>query len=222
MANLLNQFNANGISFDVADHIARKDIEDIKTEKANIFIAEAPLKYENDILTINLSGYVKENEKDSLEAELKNSIAVNKEETNDRINEIHNLFEKIFGNYVIIEDSSLSFNNDIPLLENYNTNLEELNTTIETLRNKENNDFSDLSTELENKYNELSSSIEELDNTSTGRLENLEKRCSNLENELFGNLDATNYENFESRLDKIETTVNKIYTSLKNIGIINE
>lgn len=222
MANLLNQFNANGISFDVADHIARKDIEDIKTEKANIFIAEAPLKYENDILTINLSDYVKENEKDSLETELKNSMAVNKEETNDRINEIHNLFKKIFDDYVIIEDSSLSFNNNIPLLKNYNTNLEELNTTIETLRNKENNDFSDLSTELENKYNELSSSIEELDNTSTGRLESLEKRCSNLENELFGSLDATNYENFESRLDKIETTVNKIYTSLKNIGIIKE
>lgn len=222
MANLLNQFNANGISFDVADHIARKDIEDIKTEKANIFIAEAPLKYENDILTINLSDYVKENEKDSLETELKNSMAVNKEETNDRINEIHNLFKKIFDDYVIIEDSSLSFNNNIPLLKNYNTNLEELNTTIETLRNKENNDFSDLSTELKNKYNELSSSIEELDNTSTGRLESLEKRCSNLENELFGSLDATNYENFESRLDKIETTVNKIYTSLKNIGIIKE
>lgn len=220
MANLLNQFNANGISFDVADHTARKDIEDIKTEKANIFIAEAPLKYENDILTINLGDYVKENEKDNLETELKDSIATNKEETNDRINEIHNLFKKIFGDYVIIEDSSLSFNSNIPLLKDYNINLEELNTTIETLRNKENNEFFDLSTDLNNKYNELSSSIEELNNTSTGKLENLEKRCSNLENELFGNLDATNYENFESRLDKIETTVNKIYTSLKSIGII--
>lgn len=221
MANLLNQFNANGISFDIADHIARKDIEDIKTEKANIFVAETPLRYENDILTIDLSDYVKKNEKDNLETELKDSIATNKEETNDRINEIHNLFKKIFNDYVIIEDSSLSFNNNIPLLKDYNTNLEELNTTIETLENKEINDISDLSTELENKYNDLSSSIEELNNTSTEKLENLEKRCSNLENELFGNLDATNYENFESRLDKIETTVNKIYTSLKNIGIIN-
>lgn len=222
MANLLNQFNANGISFDVADHIARKDIEDIKTEKANIFIAETPLRYENDILTIDLSDYVKKNEKDNLETELKDFIATNKEETNDRINEIHNLFKKIFNDYVIIEDSSLSFNNNIPLLKDYNTNLEELNTTIETLENKEINDISDLSIELENKYNDLSSSIEELDNTSTEKLENLEKRCSNLENELFGNLDATNYENFESRLDKIEETVNKIYTSLKNIGIINQ
>jgi len=221
MANLLNQFNANGISFDVADHIARKDIEDIKIKKANVFIAETPLEYENDILTINLSDYIKKNEKDNLETELKDSIAANKEETNDRINEIHNLFKKIFNDYIIIEDSSLSFNSNIPLLKDYNTNLEELNTAIETLENKENKDISDLSTELDNKYNNLSSSIEELDNTSKEKLENLEKRCSNLENELFGNLDATNYENFESRLDKIEETVNKIYTSLKNIGIIN-
>ena len=57
MANTLKTLNVNSVDFSFKDTEARNEIETINEEKAEKFSVYHPLKFENNILTIDLSKY---------------------------------------------------------------------------------------------------------------------------------------------------------------------
>ena len=84
MANL-KTLNVNSVDFSFKDSEARKNIEALKTEKAEAFSVNPPLKYENNTLSINLSNYTTTNSFNETTEELNNTINNNNSNLSKKI-----------------------------------------------------------------------------------------------------------------------------------------
>ena len=88
MANL-KTLNVNSVDFSFKDSEARKSIEALKTEKAEAFSVNPPLKYENNTLFIDLSNYTTANSFNEKTEELSNTINNNNSNLSEKISDIH-------------------------------------------------------------------------------------------------------------------------------------
>lgn len=218
MANTLKTLNVNSVDFSFKDTEARKSIEALNEEKAETFSVNYPLKYENNILSINLSSYITFDSFNETAEELNNTINDNTSNLSKKISDIQTILKKIFNDGIIIDDNNdITINsNSIPSLNDYKSKIENITSSINTINTNINNINSTLQEDIDNKYNEVIEKINTFNNNKTENITALQNRVSKIENNLFSSTETTNY----TRIDDIETKVNDIYNRLISIGIL--
>lgn len=209
MANL-KTLNVNSVDFSFKDSEARKNIEALKTEKAEAFSVNPPLKYENNTLSINLSNYTTSNSFNETTEELNNTINNNNSNLSKKISDIQKVLTTVFGDGITIDNNNIIINqNKIPSLSDYNSTIENINSSIKVVNTRINDIHSTLQNDIDTKYNEITERIDAITNDNTEKITNLNNRISAIEGELFipGSSD--------SRIDEIDAKVNEIYDKLK-------
>ena len=216
MANTLKTLNVNSVDFSFKDTEARKSIEALNEEKAETFSVNYPLKYENNILSINLSNYITMDSFNETAEELNNTINDNNSNLSKKISDIQTILKKIFNDGIIIDSNNdITINsNSIPSLNDYENKIENITSSINTINTNINNINSTLQEDIDNKYNEVIEKINTFNNNKS--ITALQNRVSKIENNLFSSTETTNY----TRIDDIETKVNDIYNRLTSIGIL--
>lgn len=216
MANTLKTLNVNSVDFSFKDTEARKSIEALNEEKAETFSVNYPLKYENNILSINLSNYITMDSFNETTEELNNTINDNNSNLSKKISDIQTILKKIFNDGIIIDSNNdITINsNSIPSLNDYENKIENITSSINTINTNINNINSTLQEDIDNKYNEVIEKINTFNNNKS--ITTLQNRVSKIENNLFSSAETTNY----TRIDDIETKVNDIYNRLTSIGIL--
>ena len=217
MANL-KTLNVNSVDFSFKDSEARKNIEALKTEKAEAFSVKSPLKYENNTLFIDLSNYTTANSFNETTEELSNTINNNNSNLSEKISDIQNVLTTVFGDGITIDSNNniIINQNKIPSLSDYESKIESINSSIRVVNTTINNVNSTLQEDINDKYNEITKKIDTIVTDNTENITNLDNRVSAIEGELFipGSSD--------SRIDEIEKKVNKIYDTLKNLNMIKD
>ena len=216
----IKTLSINSNNFNFKDSEARNYIKSILSDKMDAFTPISPLSIKNNELTIDLSEYATKTNLNTEKTSLTDLISEKETNSNNKFNSIFNLLQHTFGSYVEANDDLLlNFNAELPVLKNYNNDIKSLQNQIDTLNTTEQTDKNNLQTSI----NELSSNTtlhyEEFRRDYEENINTLKARCTKLENEVYGSTTATN-EN--SRLDKMETKLNKIYEALTNIGIIKD
>lgn len=214
MANL-KTLNVNSVDFSFKDSEARKNIEALKTEKAEAFSVNPPLKYENNTLSINLSNYTTANSFNEITEELNNNINNNNSNLSKRISDIQNVLITVFGDVITIDNNNIIINqNNIPSLSDYNSTIENINSSIRVVNTTINNVNSTLQDDIDTKYNEITKKIDTITTDNTENITNLDNRISAIEGGWFvkGSSDL--------RIDEIDAKVNEIYDKLKIMGYI--
>lgn len=215
MANL-KTLNVNSVDFSFKDSEARKSIEALKTEKAEAFSVNPPLKYENNTLSINLSNYTTANSFNETTEELNNTINNNNSNLSKKISDIQKVLTTVFGDGITIgNNNNIIINqNKIPSLSDYESKIESIDSSIRVVNTRINDVNSTLQKDINDKYNEIIEKIETITTNNTENITNLDNRVSAIENKWFipGSSD--------SRIDEIEEKVNKIYDTLKNLNMI--
>ena len=216
MANL-KTLNVNSVDFSFKDSEARKNIEALKTEKAEAFSVNPPLKYENNTLSINLSNYTTANSFNVKTEELNNTINNNNSNLSEKISDIQNVLTTVFGDGITIDSNNniIINQNKIPSLSDYESKIESINSSIRVVNTTINNVNSTLQEDINDKYNEITKKIDTITTDNTENITNLDNRVLAIEGELFipGSSD--------SRIDELEKMVNEIYTKLKDMGMIS-
>lgn len=215
MANL-KTLNVNSVDFSFKDSEARKNIEALKTEKAEAFSVNPPLKYENNTLSINLSNYTTTNSFNEITEELNNTINNNNSNLSKKISDIQNVLITVFGDGITIDNNNIIINqNKIPSLSDYESKIESINSSIRVVNTTINNINSTLQEDINDKYNEITKKIDTITTDNTENITILQNRVLAIEGELFipGSSD--------SRIDELEKRVNEIYTKLKDMGMIS-
>ena len=215
MANTLKTLNVNSVDFSFKDTEARNEIETINEEKAEKFSVYSPLKFENNILTIDLSKYATTKSFNETTEELKNKINSNNNTLSKKILDIQAALKKIFKDGIIIENNDIIINeNNIPSLSDYESRIEKINSSINIINTSIGEIAPPLQEEINNKYNELIGKINAVDNTES--ITNLQVRISKIENNLFGSNETIEH----NRIDDLEAKVNDMYNRLTSIGIL--
>ena len=215
MANTLKTLNVNSVDFSFKDTEARNEIETINEEKAEKFSAYSPLKFENNILTIDLSKYATTKSFNETTEELKNKINSNNNTLSKKILDIQAALKKIFKDGIIIENNDIIINeNNIPSLSDYESRIEKINSSINIINTSIGEIAPPLQEEINNKYDELIGKINAVDNTES--ITNLQVRIFKIENNLFGSNETIEH----NRIDDLEAKVNDIYNRLTSIGIL--
>lgn len=215
MANTLKTLNVNSVDFSFKDTEARNEIETINEEKAEKFSAYSPLKFENNILTIDLSKYATTKSFNETTEGLKNKINSNNNTLSKKILDIQAALKKIFKDGIIIENNDIIINeNNIPSLSDYESRIEKINSSINIINTSIGKIAPPLQEEINNKYDELIGKINAVDNTES--ITNLQVRISKIENNLFGSNETIEH----NRIDDLEAKVNDIYNRLTSIGIL--
>ena len=216
MANL-KTLNVNSVDFSFKDSEARKSIEALKTEKAEAFSVNPPLKYENNTLSIDLSNYTTTNSFNETTEELNNTINNNNSNLSKKILDIQNVLTTVFGDGITIDSNNNIIINQskIPSLSDYESKIESINSSIRIVNTTINNVNSTLQEDINDKYNEITKKIDTITTDNTENITNLDNRVLAIEGELFipGSSD--------SRIDEIEKKVDEIYTKLKDMGTIS-
>lgn len=217
MANL-KTLNVNSVDFSFKDSEARKSIEALKTEKAEAFSVNPPLKYENNTLSINLSNYTTANSFNETTEELNNTINNNNSNLSKKISNIQKVLTTVFGDGITIgNNNNIIINqNKIPSLSDYESKIESIGSSIRVVNTRINDINSTLQDDINDKYKEITEKIEAITTDNTENIASLQNRVSAIEDKLFipGSSD--------SRIDEIEEKVNKIYDTLKNLNMIKD
>lgn len=214
MANL-KTLNVNSVDFYFKDSEARKNIEALKTEKAEAFSVNPPLKYENNTLSINLSNYTTANSFNEITEELNNTINNNNSNLSKKISDIQKVLTTVFGDGITIDNNNIIINqNKIPSLSDYESKIESIDSSIRVVNTNINNVNSTLQNDINDKYNEITEKIDAITNDNTEKITNLNNRISAIEGGWFvkGSSDL--------RIDEIDAKVNEIYDKLKIMGYI--
>lgn len=215
MANTLKTLNVNSVDFSFKDTEARNEIETINEEKAEKFSVYSPLKFENNILTIDLSKYATTKSFNETTEGLKNKINSNNNTLSKKILDIQAALKKIFKDGIIIENNDIIINeNNIPSLSDYESRIEKINSSINIINTSIGEIAPPLQEEINNKYNDVIEKINAVDNTES--ITNLQVRISKIENNLFGSNETIEH----NRIDDLEAKVNDIYNRLTSIGIL--
>lgn len=215
MANTLKTLNVNSVDFSFKDTEARNEIETINEEKAEKFSVYSPLKFENNILTIDLSKYATTKSFNETTEELKNKINSNNNTLSKKILDIQEALTTIFKDGIIIENNDIIINeNNIPSLSDYESRIEKINSSINIINTSIGEIAPPLQEEINNKYDELIGKINAVDNTES--ITNLQVRISKIENNLFGSNETIEH----NRIDDLEAKVNDMYNRLTSIGIL--
>lgn len=215
MANTLKTLNVNSVDFSFKDTEARNEIETINEEKAEKFSVYSPLKFENNILTIDLSKYATTKSFNETTEGLNNKINSNNNTLSKKILDIQTALKKIFKDGIIIENNDIIINeNKIPSLSDYESRIEKINSSINIINTSIGEIAPPLQEEINNKYDELIGKINAVDNTES--ITNLQVRISKIENNLFGSNETIEH----NRIDDLEAKVNDIYNRLTSIGIL--
>ena len=214
MANL-KTLNVNSVDFSFKDSEARKNIEALKTEKAEAFSVNPPLKYENNTLFIDLSNYTTANSFNEKTEELSNTINNNNSNLSKKISDIQNVLTTVFGDGITIGNNNIIINqNKIPSLSDYESKIESIDSSIRVVNTTINNVNSTLQEDINDKYNEITKKIDTITTDNTENITNLDNRVSAIENKWFIPGSPT------SRIDELEEKVNKVYTKLESMGWI--
>lgn len=216
MANL-KTLNVNSVDFSFKDSEARKNIEALKTEKAEAFSVNPPLKYENNTLSINLSNYTTANSFNETTEELNNTINNNNSNLSKKISDIQKVLTTVFGDGITIgNNNNIIINqNKIPSLSDYESKIENINSSIRVVNTRINDVNSTLQDDINDKYNEITKKIDTITTDNTENITNLDNRVSAIEGGWFIPGSPT------SRIDEIEKKVDEIYTKLKDMGMIS-
>lgn len=215
MANTLKTLNVNSVDFSFKDTEARNEIETINEEKAEKFSVYSPLKFENNILTIDLSKYTITSSFNEETERLNNKINSSNNILSKKILDIQAALKKIFKDGIIIDDNNIIINeNKIPSLSDYESRIEKINSSINIINTSIGEIAPPLQEEINNKYDELIEKINAVDNTES--ITNLQVRISKIENNLFGSNETIEH----NRIDDLEAKVNDIYNRLTSIGIL--
>ena len=214
MANL-KTLNVNSVDFSFKDSEARKNIEALKTEKAEAFSVNPPLKYENNTLSINLSNYTTTNSFNETTEELNNTINNNNSNLSKKILDIQNVLTTVFGDGITIDNNNIIINqNKIPYLSDYESKIESIDSSIRIVNTRINEVHSTLQNDINGKYNEITEKIETITTDNTENIENLKNRVSAIEDKWFKQGSSV------PRINELEEKVNEIYTKLQLMGWI--
>ena len=214
MANL-KTLNVNSVDFSFKDSEARKNIEALKTEKAEAFSVNPPLKYENNTLSIDLSNYTTTNSFNETTEELNNTINNNNSNLSKKILDIQKVLTTVFGDGITIDNNNIIINqNKIPSLSDYESKIESIVSSIRIVNTRINDVHSTLQNDINGKYNEITEKIETITTDNTENIENLKNRVSAIEDKWFKQGSSV------PRIDELEEKVNKIYTKLQSMGWI--
>ena len=215
MANL-KTLNVNSVDFSFKDSEARKSIEALKTEKAEAFSVNPPLKYENNTLFIDLSNYTTANSFNEKTEELSNTINNNNSNLSEKISDIQNVLTTVFGDGITIDSNNniIINQNKIPSLSDYESKIESIDSSIRIVNTRINDVNSTLQNDINGKYNEITEKIEAITTDNTENIENLKNRVSAIEDKWFKQGSSV------PRIDELEEKVNKIYTKLETMGWI--
>ena len=210
MANL-KTLNANSVDFSFKDSEARKSIEVLKTEKAEAFSVNPPLKYENNTLSINLSNYTTTNSFNETTEELNNTINNNNSNLSKKISDIQKVLTTVFGDGITIgNNNNIIINqNKIPSLSDYKNTIENINSSIRVVNTRINDVNSTLQEDINDKYNEITKKIEAITTDNTENIENLQNRVSAIEDKWFKQGSTV------PKIDELEAKVNEIYNKLE-------
>lgn len=215
MANTLKTLNVNSVDFSFKDTEARNEIETINEEKAEKFSVYSPLKFENNILTIDLSKYATTKSFNETTEGLNNKINSNNNTLSKKILDIQAALKKIFKDGIIIDNNDIIINeNKIPSLSDYESRIEKINSSINIINTSIGEIAPPLQEEINNKYDELIGKINAVDNTES--ITNLQVRIFKIENNLFGSNETIEH----NRIDDLEAKVNDMYNRLTSIGIL--
>ena len=211
MANL-KTLNVNSVDFSFKDSEARKNIEALKTEKAEAFSVNPPLKYENNTLSINLSNYTTTNSFNETTEELNNTINNNNSNLSKKILDIQNILTTVFGDGITIDNNNIIINqNKIPSLSDYESKIESIDSSIRIVNTRINDVHSTLQNDINGKYIEITEKIETITTDNTENIENLKNRVSAIEDKWFKQGSSV------PRIDELEKKVNEIYTKLQSM-----
>lgn len=214
MANL-KTLNVNSVDFSFKDSEARKNIEALKTEKAEAFSVNPPLKYENNTLSINLSNYTTTNSFNETTEELNNTINNNNSNLSKKILDIQNVLTTVFGDGITIDNNNIIINqNKIPSLSDYESKIESIDSSIRVVNTRINDVHSTLQNDINDKYIEITEKIKTITTDNTENIENLKNRVSAIEDKWFKQGSSV------PRIDELEKKVNEIYTKLQLMGWI--
>ena len=209
MANL-KTLNVNSVDFSFKDSEARKNIEALKTEKAEAFSVNPPLKYENNTLSINLSNYTTTNSFNETTEELNNTINNNNSNLSKKILDIQNILTTVFGDGITIDNNNIIINqNKIPSLSDYESKIESIDSSIRVVNTRINDVHSTLQNDINDKYIEITEKIKTITTDNTENIENLKNRVSAIEDKWFKQGSSV------PRIDELEKKVNEIYTKLQ-------
>ena len=210
MANL-KTLNVNSVDFSFKDSEARKNIEALKTEKAEAFSVNPPLKYENNTLSIDLSNYTTTNSFNETTEELNNTIS----NLSKKISDIQNVLTTVFGDGITIDNNNIIINqNKIPSLSDYESKIESIDSSIRVVNTRINDVNSTLQNDINDKYIEITEKIKTITTDNTENIENLKNRVSAIEDKWFKQGSSV------PRIDELEERVNEIYAKLQLMGWI--
>ena len=214
MANL-KTLNVNSVDFSFKESEARKSIEALKTEKAEAFSVNPPLKYENNTLFIDLSNYTTANSFNEKTEELSNTINNNNSNLSEKISDIQNVLTTVFGDGITIDNNNIIINqNKIPSLSDYESKIESIDSSIRVVNTRINDVHSILQNDINDKYIEITEKIKTITTDNTENIENLKNRVSAIEDKWFKQGSSV------PRIDELEKKVNEIYTKLQLMGWI--
>lgn len=221
MANELNKININKLSFNIVDENARNLISELDEKKADKFDVNFPLSFNRDgKLCISLEDYYT---KEALGVILNNKFNEVNSEQNvvyEKIDSICNILKNILGEDKITNNNdNISYDSNIPSLEDASTSIENLNINLATLDTSLNDKINNLNTNLNTLISDLDDRLTTNLNNKGDEIETLKNRCTKLENEVFKVYEV---EPTESKIDEMYNKVDIMYKALINYGLIKE
>ena len=221
MANELNKFNINKLSFNIVDENARNLISELDEKKSDKFDVSFPLSFNRDgKLCISLEDYYT---KEALDIILDNKFNEVNSEQNvvyEKFDSICNILKNILGEDKITNNNdSISYDSNIPSLEDASTSIENININLATLDTSLNDKINNLNTNLNTLISDLDDRLTTNLNNKGDEIETLKNRCTKLENEVFKVYEV---EPTESKIDEMYNKVDIMYKALINYGLIKE
>ena len=221
MANELNKFNINKLSFNIVDENARNLISELDEKKSDKFDVSFPLSFNRDgKLCISLEDYYT---KEALDVILDNKFNEVNSEQNvvyEKIDSICNILKNILGEDKITNNNdNISYDSNIPSLEDASTSIENININLATLDTSLNDKINNLNTNLNTLISDLDDRLTTNLNNKGDEIETLKNRCAKLENEVFKVYET---EPTESKIDEMYNKVDIMYKALINYGLIKE
>ena len=221
MANELNKFNINKLSFNIVDENARNLISELDEKKSDKFDVSFPLSFNRDgKLCISLEDYYT---KEALDVILDNKFNEVNSEQNvvyEKIDSICNILKNILGEDKITNNNdNISYDSNIPSLEDASTSIENININLATLDTSLNDKINNLNTNLNTLISDLDDRLTTNLNNKGDEIETLKNRCAKLENEVFKVYEV---EPTESKIDEMYNKVDIMYKALINYGLIKE
>ena len=221
MANELNKFNINKLSFNIVDENARNLISELDEKKSDKFDVSFPLSFNRDgKLCISLEDYYTKEALDVILVNKFNEVNSEQNAVYEKIDSICNILQNILGEDKITNNNdNISYDSNIPSLEDASTSIENININLATLDTSLNDKINNLNTNLNTLISDLDDRLTTNLNNKGDEIETLKNRCAKLENEVFKVYEV---EPTESKIDEMYNKVDIMYKALINYGLIKE